>query len=533
MLVLVLLPAVVAVTLSMQAPAQDVASSEVDAGSVELPAELEPSLAKLARRFGVDNWQMSLMSGMLGILAMGTPSYAKVQESIAQVEAALATSNAPFDLAAPPVPTGDSLFDRYALEVEARIAELEDGGEVMQIRTCAALHDELLAGWENEFGDDARYWELRYLCAWSNAEKDNFSSNDFTAPADILREARRRGVTTANTLLILSRELREEYEARFEELPDPRSNPEFKLWGWKVNVEMSPRKVLDPEVVEQLLNLHKSYETEELELLNEAMVIGPDEAWPYYLRALYWFELGEHDLAIADLEAGNAAPVNVYPRPFPVPFVVEALTAKAPAGSAAVSGAILLLQLSYPLLKYLRLREFLKDSLVAVNLSGDPATLEAWHQFACRYSACLTDSYVPSLAGLVLYGMVRKYTTEEQATALNNEQRETLMRMLGAQEAVKGAMDPLVGYEGVGSTIVLGMAGGARGIAVSMYIANAYVRSVFLNDMLPIIREMSEVHYPALEMPQSLLKYEAVTMEELKRRRLEKRARKKEEAGQD
>ena len=71
-------------------------------------------------------------------------------------------------------------------------------------------------------------------------------------------------------------------------------------------------------------------------------MLGSNEAWLRYSRAMYWFDLGEEDRGTAELEAGNAAPVNVLPRPWPLPYIAEAICKSTPPGSSAVCGAVTL-----------------------------------------------------------------------------------------------------------------------------------------------------------------------------------------------
>ena len=58
---------------------------------------------------------------------------------------------------------------------------------------AAVIPDTSLAAWENEFGADPRYWELRYFCATASKPGASLAPG-FSGLADFLKEARMRGI---------------------------------------------------------------------------------------------------------------------------------------------------------------------------------------------------------------------------------------------------------------------------------------------------------------------------------------------------
>jgi len=487
------------------------------------------TLLDIARYFGQPTAKQRWMSLLFTLTRTGEW---EEQQYLDQFVAALRSSNAGKDLSGPPVPTGDVLFDRYALAVDAQLSNalLPD----MDTLHTACLPDEQLAAWEGEFGGDPRYWELRYMCAWSRYYGGSPTAEDVN-PRVYLEEAQRRGVASANTLLLLYGEVRSKYGGLLEQVSKPRewpgagpgdaSTPEDEPPGEPAGETVNP--AADPARVERYLRVSRKAEEEEISLLDAAVAKDPGCAWAYYERAMYWFELGEQQRGLADLEAGNAAPHCEYPRPFPFGVVARSLSAPAPAGSAAVSGAVCVESCTQSLPNFLRWKEHVRESLVAVNLSGDTRALEAWHQFGCRLAESAPDSLITGLVGVVLAGMVRSYMADEQADALDADQQETLARMLGAIEIAKDAVlngSPVWEME---ASFYLAELGGLRGFYCGFYLSNeSEARSV--QHIAQVMRDLSEVHYPALDTPDCLKKYEALTTEELQRRREAERAKRRE-----
>jgi len=88
--------------------------------------------------------------------------------------------------------TGDALLDKL-------VSTLNDGlvqGYLHVTPYFISLPDDVLAGWEPEFGDDPRYWMLRYqLTEEVPAEYQSIHADlDVRPQVYYLEEARRRGI---------------------------------------------------------------------------------------------------------------------------------------------------------------------------------------------------------------------------------------------------------------------------------------------------------------------------------------------------
>lgn len=237
------------------------------------------------------------------------------------------------DLSASPTPTGDALFDRYALAVDARIDEYLQriaGGEKLAgspATMVPALKDETLAQWEAEFGSDPRYWELRFFCASARQRELKEQSLGLAAayddPLDFLDEAEKRGIARPATLL-----------ARF-------CYP-FNMRQREVNNRNLARDfaaIAKGEKVGEGEAVPKEHAPEELAALEAALQAWPDVAWLHYVKGRLHQEAGEEQLAVAELKLGNSCPDKQYPYIFPQEFIFTARL-KQPPGGPVTCGAI-------------------------------------------------------------------------------------------------------------------------------------------------------------------------------------------------
>jgi hypothetical protein len=430
------------------------------------------------------------------------------EEALEQVEEALAHSNVREDLSAPPAPTGDELFDRYALLVDQQINALGYEG-IMEFDTAAVVSDDVLDQWEGEFGGDPRYWELRYFCmnysvpAPSVLERaaDPALRNQRGPQRDkalaFLEETRQRGIATANALMLLYWEKR---EALQHDNPPTREELVYPF---------------EPEAAVELKAI-----------ADEAVAAGADQAWPYYTRALFWYETGEPERGLADMQAGNAQIHNRYPASFPLELVAKGLDAPAPAGNAAVSGAIIaagLNVLPQPLIK-----KALKATLAENRQDNSSLAYETWHQFGCRFGNSRLEDLAFSLYGIGYVTRVRDAAVEDPALGPDDPRRKTLGHMLGAKEALLNTFKAHArDFDVFSVTQPLATAGQARGPCLVYYLDTSLREHAIATKTLSIFNELSEVRYPELKMTDALSKYENVTIEELKERREQRRAAEK------
>lgn len=508
------------------------AADELDAQPPAPPTAFDV-VAELGRRFHLPADKQLQMAAMVALAGKGS-SLKDLRQALEDTLAALKRSNAEDDLSAPPVPTGDALFDRYALAVDQRLNTFP-ASEAKDVAYLAALSDAELAQWESDFGQDPRYWELRYLCAKCGNPQSPLAA-DFANPSDFLDEAQKRGVATANTLLFRYKELREANDAELEPFAPPVKKEKVIVEGHDLGSREVPNwdalnnalpLSQDPQA-QAAIAIMQRQEQEQLALLNAAVKAGPDQAWPYYMRALYWFELGEQDQGLDDLEAGNAAPVNVFPAPWPRGYISACPAQPAPVGSAAVSGALLMTFVSYEIpLTDQDLKDAMSSSLACMNLNGNPRPLEAWHQFACRFSQSYLDN---RLFAIGRDSVISGYMEADQAAALTPEQLDTLQRCRGATLAYREAALGATQDYWIDNAIALIPFAGIRGVAVGAYLVhcdNWRWQHKAVPDTL--VADLSQVHYPELALPECMKKYEALSREEVKRRRAEQREQEQQE----
>jgi hypothetical protein len=302
-------------------------------------------------------------------------------------------------------PTGDALFDRYAracLEQDWTGYQFDDFDAFP-----ATIEPAVIAEWEEEFGEDPRYWQLCYfnlkhryygdpeseelLKEYEGAEWDiELEAGEFTEylmdideyytylgrklrdPAQALRSADELGVANAETLLLLHRELLREWKEQ---------SARYDLY----DAEGEEQPV--PELSQ--IELNRQYEQRELALLKRAVDLGPDQAWPHYMLADYYLEYGEPELAQPELASGNSAGDNRLPACFPLSFVLDCIDDGLLPGNAMLTGAILEAgssdEVCYPAW---RTGSFWVDRIaeqrVRINLGGGPDLTQDMFIATCR-----------------------------------------------------------------------------------------------------------------------------------------------------
>jgi hypothetical protein len=138
---------------------------------------------------------------------------------------------------------------------------------------------------------------------------------------------------------------------------------------------------------------------------------------------MYRYETGAPARGPADLKTGNAQPVNRYFAPFPVATGLEGLPAPAPAGSAAVSGAIIAAGLN--VLPQPLINKALKATLAESRLDDKSLAYETWHQFGCRFSESRLEELLISMVGNGFVSIVRDASVEDQGLTNNDPRGET------------------------------------------------------------------------------------------------------------
>lgn len=337
-------------------------------------------------------------------------------------------------------PTGDALYDRYATAVISRQRWiLFHGGK----HHPTYLPDSMLAEWEDEFGSDPRYWQLRYFCArhkgaFGSGGRAQFPRSPLgylfglrrwdTEPTDRERSAWKhlqtgvdKGAADWMTLEILGRETK-------------------RLREYAENAEMALIDTLDldeREIRQLKIELNREQEQKELARIDAVIDADPSQAWPYYRRARYWFYYGEGELALADLKVGNAVPNNEMSKVFPVSLLMERIESGDHLGNKILAGAVFE-EDSYSLFQnWIKWKDLYKEALGMVALGGDTEIIQELHLTACRLGmAKNNDNWEPVVAA-VYESMLSNNLLVEYGADLTYRQRRTMMEMNKRAQAVQ------------------------------------------------------------------------------------------------
>lgn len=277
-------------------------------------------------------------------------------------------------------PTGDPLFDHYARAVRNRQAwQLFAGVNGHP----AALPDAQLAKWEPQFGNDPRYWELRYFCA-SAREAPAIAANGFGMIDEVesarafLEEAISRGVARQSTLAPLLRS--KEGDAQLE---------------WMVRVAAA----------------------------------APDNAYGHYRLGEALFAGGDYPAARKALALGNGAPRNHVPHLFPLEMVWQNASAEQAAGSRFLSGAIIEAGNHVAQDYGVRLWRYDLERVGRGTPRAPRIALEPqWYEAICRIAAAEhIDLWFGAQSALI-----QEMTTALRTSELNQPQRELATQVLAS-----------------------------------------------------------------------------------------------------
>jgi hypothetical protein len=123
-------------------------------------------------------------------------------------------------------PTGDELYDTYA---QALLELLENARPFQSMIQVAppSLSSELLDNWEDEFGNDPRYWQLRYWDAnWQTRVQEHASQypaievDQDLDPGDFLEQGVERGASDVITEMLLFKYRRQALKASWDQICD-------------------------------------------------------------------------------------------------------------------------------------------------------------------------------------------------------------------------------------------------------------------------------------------------------------------------
>jgi hypothetical protein len=203
-------------------------------------------------------------------------------------------------LDSPPQPTGDVLWDKYAQAVWAGLHQ----PDARPTQFAALISTDEVATW-SDLISDPRSWQLRlWLDSVTAQAIDEVEYKDEGARAwqhiikaktwDTVIEGRHE---TTLTTLLYGLDLHEKIEVglgRQEKIAPPALDRARDHWFYTYE------KVAD-----------------EGRLWDKCKTEFPESAWPNYLKALYYEQLGEYDLGLAQIAAGNELNDVALPALFP------------------------------------------------------------------------------------------------------------------------------------------------------------------------------------------------------------------------
>jgi hypothetical protein len=316
------------------------------------------------------------------------------------------------------------------------------------------LPDEQLDLLEPQFGDDPRYWQLRWWNARLRADGIG-PAGTVLEPADWLRRGVERGARdAAGDWLLLQAERanrRREIGAQLEALAGA-----------------TPR---------ERASAYERQHAAELDALTELVERYPELSWFYYERAHLRMEWGDFEGGVEDLAAGNAAPLNAQPQPFPWSAVQARLAQQQePAAAmdlegeyldmgAPVDGLIVSAARTLPEPNYIYIKEHAKELQARLALGADFGELKTWHQYICRLGQMEGSSVIQWLVAVVLHNMVvhgallyGPQLTNEQAAGLymlNNRAASIRTRLINIaddeQASLRRGLERALAQQGIGS----------------------------------------------------------------------------------
>jgi len=309
--------------------------------------------------------------------------------------------------------TGDALFDKYCQAITPRqlAAGISLGLGGLHSRFLA---DSELAAWEGEFGNDPRFWMLRYHCtAQPGDEYDSgFSEEGIQDRLRYLEAARRRGVVDGAVLLNLLRRYESDWSSATAQ---------------DVSVPPPGRNADPTEYVRaQLAAVDARFGEEEAQLLDELLAAAPDQARPHYYAALYATQRSDYDRAFEELARGNRAPHNSALWGFPYDELLTRMRTGGKLPDKVSGGAVSLSIFMLPLPDFVSFKRgtiMLIDDAVARQ---DAAALAEIHTFACRFGDAEGNQTIGALVGLVMLRKVWEAAYNNWPQPLSADQQKAL-----------------------------------------------------------------------------------------------------------
>jgi len=294
-----------------------------------------------------------------------------------------------------PVATGDKLLDRYLQELVNRGLVLPPPADTSQ--KPMLLDDSVIAVWEPEFGNDPRYWQLRFLAARDPENKTVSPVAKVAVNANYcyLEEARRRGVADCRTLYFLLTAYDMAWNGESIRSLGQRAPTYSKDPAGHLAFVKAIRRETD--------RLHGG-ETDKL--LAEIHAASEPDAQALFGAAAIECERGHAEQAAADLNQCSALTNVEWALPFPFDELRRKMYRGVPVcGDKLLTGALcskegVLAGTEIPC--FIQGKSALRSLLYDALLRGDMRTLGELHNYTCRLGCASNATVMESLVAEIM-----------------------------------------------------------------------------------------------------------------------------------
>jgi len=320
----------------------------------------------------------------------------------------------------PPTITGDPLLDKLSGALTVRLFTCGQNDMFSEFY-YATLPDEVFAAWRLEFGDDPRFWMLRY---WLTSEFWNCERDDraYIDRDDYLKEARQRGATNGAVLLSLASRCDYYWCSevdRYAEVNPPARN---ESWG---PYYMAIRALVD-----------EKYGPEQQALLDELMAAAPDQAFVYYYVGFIEAQRGNFEQAIELIAEGNRAPHCSNQIGFPFDELVARTRAGDYLVDKVIDGSLWTTYVNMYFPRVIRLRETFQLLCEQAVQTQNLEALDELHTLACRYGMADSAETFQVRTAIELLGCAGFAFTSNWPMALTAEQAQAVAQMKPRRQAV-------------------------------------------------------------------------------------------------
>lgn len=321
-------------------------------------------------------------------------------------------------------PTGNALWDRYAQALLKQVARAQFDPDRLPPQDPIRLPIEELESWQAEFGDQPEYWQvcywnaIQYSKAWQNGEID---------PYIYLKQAVSHGAADAMTQMLLY---------------NPRSQGLANYWDKYVDGTLSPDDPRGLPDIPEGAAPYSWYVEQDLKLADELVADCPEESWALYQRAMKRFKYGRWEEGLDDLRAGNQAPNNRAPVPFPILFLIQATRDEQPTGSEIAAGIVasnwyIWVPLQLP--QFILAKDEVKSELVRLNLGAPLSEIEPWHEWSCRFGSMEGSEAIQWLSARTMEGMLISYLITDIPESFTVDQRRSLFGLYHRGDYIRDA----------------------------------------------------------------------------------------------